>query len=390
MRTYEETHKWITFRLDLRRASHRLWMLLGEAQSKSVHIAGVPLLPRVAREMHKVFLAKGALATTAIEGNTLTEEDVLKRLEGKLELPPSKQYLGQEIDNIIEACNTIAERILGDDPTDVCVQNVKDYNALVLRNLTLADEVVPGQIREHSVVVGTYRCAPPEDCEYLLGRLCDWLNTEFKAPEGQEIAYGILRAIIAHIYLAWIHPFGDGNGRTARLIEFQILLSSGVPDTAAHLLSNHYNQTRTEYYRQLDRAHGSGGDILEFIEYALQGFVDGLSEQIELIRAQQMAVHWVNYVHDRFRNQDRPPAQRRRRLVLDLSQQQQPVPISELRLISPRIAEAYASRTAKTIQRDVNLLERMGLVEKTPEGVRARTEIMWAFLPRTRLEDQAD
>lgn len=387
MRTYEETHPWITFELDLRRASYHLWMLLGEVQSKCEHLAGVPLLPRVARELHKVFLAKGALATTAIEGNTLTEEQVLRRLEGKLDLPLSKQYLGQEIDNIVEACNLIAGRILGDYPTKVCVETVKEYNSLVLRGLALDEGVVPGRIREHSVVIGRYRGAPPEDCEYLLARLCDWLNAGFKVPEGQEMAFGILEAIVAHIYMAWIHPFGDGNGRTARLIEFQILLSSGVPDTAAHLLSDHYNQTRTEYYRQLDRTYRLNGDVFEFIEYALQGFVDGLKEQIERIKLQQLAVHWTNYVHDQFKGKDSVPDLRRRRLVLDLSAKKEPVPISEIRFVSPRIAEAYADKTMKTVRRDINRLEGMGLVEKTPEGVRAKREIMLAFLPQTRLKD---
>jgi len=83
----------------------------------------------------------------------------------------------------------------------------------------------------------------------------------------------------------WIHPFGDGNGRTARLVEFQILLQAGIPSPAAHLLSNHYKQTRTEYYRQLATASRSGGNILPFIEYAVGGFVDGLKEQLALIRA---------------------------------------------------------------------------------------------------------
>jgi hypothetical protein len=74
-----------------------------------------------------------------------------------------------------------------------------------------------------------------------------------------DAVYAILKAMVAHLYLAWTHPFGDGNGRTARLIEFHILLSAGVPSPAAHLFSNHYNQTRAEYYRQLDRASKSGG-----------------------------------------------------------------------------------------------------------------------------------
>jgi hypothetical protein len=52
--------------------------------------------------MYKIYLAKGVQATTAIEGNTLSEGQVRQKIDGKLDLPPSKQYLGQEIENIIE------------------------------------------------------------------------------------------------------------------------------------------------------------------------------------------------------------------------------------------------------------------------------------------------
>lgn len=387
MRSYQETHPWITFQVDLREASYKLWMLIGEAQSKCDHVAGVPLLPSVAESLHQVFLAKGVLATTAIEGNTLTEEEVLRRLEGKLDLPPSKQYLGQEIDNIVEACNLIANQIFTDESIELRVDDIKEYNRLVLKNLPLNEDVVPGEFRKHSVLVGRYRGAPAEDCEYLLQKFCEWLNNEFDRPGAEKVAFGILKAIVAHIYIAWIHPFGDGNGRTARLIEFKILLSVGVPTTAAHLLSNHYNLTRSEYYRQLDQAHRSGGYILQFIEYALQGFIDGLKEQIKTIKQQQLQVHWINYIHDRFRGEDSLANIRRRRLVIDLSEQAKPVPTSKLRHISPRIAEAYAGKTDKTMIRDINHLIAMGLVERTRGGVRAKPEIMLAFLPRIRPSD---
>jgi Fic family protein len=362
-------------------------MLLGEAQSKCDHVAGTPLLPTVAESLHKIFLAKGVLATTAIEGNTLSEEEVLRRLEGKLELPPSKQYLGQEIDNVVEACNQIADQIFEDETIELCIEDIREYNRTVLKALPLNEEVIPGEFRKHSVVIGRYRGAPAEDCEYLLERFCEWLNNEFEAQGTDRVAFGILKAIIAHIYMAWIHPFGDGNGRTARLIEFKILLSVGVPTTAAHLLSNHYNLTRSEYYRQLDQAHRSGGNVLPFIEYALQGFVDGLKEQIKIIKYQQLQVHWINYIHSKFGGQDSPANIRRRHLVIDLSGQEEAVPTSKIRHISPRIAEAYADKTDKTVIRDINRLTEMGLVEKTKKGFRARPEIMFAFLPRTHFLD---
>lgn len=385
MRTFTKTHPWINFKIDLTKASYKLWMLLGEAQSKCTHIAGIPLMPQVAEHLHQLYLAKGVQATTAIEGNTLTEKEVMERLQGKLELPPSKEYLGQEVDNIIKACNEIATKIFQNHLNKLTVQDIKDYNALVLRNLPLDDYVVPGKIRTRSVGVARYLAVDAEDCEYLLDKLCDWLNEEFKAPEGYTIAFGILKAVISHVYLAWIHPFGDGNGRTARLVEFQLLLSTGISSAASHLLSNHYNQTRNEYYRQLDYASKSGGDLRPFIEYALRGYIDGLKSQIEVIRSQQWAVHWRNFVFDLFRDKNSPADIRRRHLIFDLSDNtNKQIPISKVRHISPRIAEAYSRKTQKTIIRDINILHKMGLLEKTLNSIRVKKEIILAFLPATK------
>ena len=111
-RTFQKTHPWINFSLDLRKVDYKLWFQLGEVQAKCEQVASVQLLPTVADELRGVFLAKGALATTAIEGNTLSEEDALKLIKGELDLPQSKEFLGQEIKNIVNACNMIASKVL--------------------------------------------------------------------------------------------------------------------------------------------------------------------------------------------------------------------------------------------------------------------------------------
>ena len=84
-RTYLETHPWIKFTLDLRHVAPDIWLSLGKAQSKSEAIKGIPLHPDFSQELYRIYLAKGVLATTAIEGNTLSEEEVLKRIDGELE-----------------------------------------------------------------------------------------------------------------------------------------------------------------------------------------------------------------------------------------------------------------------------------------------------------------
>ena len=391
MRTFERTHPWISFQIDLRKAAPQLWLFLGEAASKCEHIAGVPLRPSVAQSLHQLYLAKGALATTAIEGNTLTEKEVLAHLQGKLKLPPSKEYLGQEVDNIVAASKRIDEQLRKGDVA-LTPERVCEFDQQALEKLTMDEGVVPGQLRTHSVVVGSvYRGAPAEDCRFLLERLCEWLgSSDFAGPDGMEIVYAILKAVVAHVYLAWIHPFGDGNGRTARLVEFQVLLSAGVPTPAAHLLSNHYNQTRAEYYRQLDRASKSGGEIAPFIEYAARGFVDGLREQLKIIREQQWDVAWRSYVHEKFRDQSGTNAKRQRDLVLDLSTAREPVPVDKITEHTPRLAKTYAGISAKTLQRDLAAVEEMELIERKSGSVRARRELILAFLPWRRRETMAE
>lgn len=391
MRTFERTHPWISFRCDLGKAGPELWLSLGEAASKCEHIARVPLRPATAQSLHQLYLAKGAAATTAIEGNTLSEEEVLKAVEGQLVVPPSKQYLKQEVENIITACNSIGSQLAEEALPGLSPELLSAYNRQVLHNLPVQEEVKPGELRAHSVLVGSvYRGAPAKDCPYLLERLCGWLNGgDFQASAtgsgtGRETVYAILKAVIAHLYLAWIHPFGDGNGRTARLLEFHILLSAGVPSPAAHLFSNHYNQTRTEYYRQLDLASKSGGDVVPFFRYAVNGFLDGLREQLEIIWTQQWDVAWRNFVHERFQSKTTPADTRQRHLALDLGDQREWIEVGKIAELTPRLAKAYAARTPKTIQRDLNTLIEMGLVMRESRRVRARREVILAFLPLRR------
>jgi len=380
--------------LSLKGAEQEFWLQLGEASSKCEHLAGTPLSPGVAEELNKIFLVKGVLATTAIEGNTLSVEQVLQQVDGELELPPSQEYLKQEVQNILDVCNEEIRAI--QDPNKdrrLCKKIIESYNKKILYKLKVDKGVVPGKLRSHSVVVGNvYRGAPAENCEYLLDRLCEWLNgPAFVAPKADlVIPYAMLKAIVAHIYLAWIHPFGDGNGRTARLMEFHILFSSGVPLPAAHLLSDHYNLTRTQYYRELDGASKSGGKLIPFIQYAIEGFLDGLRGQIEEIKRHQMGVAWENYVHNHFRDKKLTVTQKRRRdLVLELSSHGW-VAVTDIDELSATLARAYAGAGSRMIQRDLNAVHKMGLISRDYGRVLANKHIMEAFRPVKVQENNAE
>lgn len=394
-RAYERSHPWLAFHVDLTRASYRLWLFLGEATSKSDHVRRALLRPETADELLAVFLVKGALATTAIEGNTLSEEEARQVYEDQLKLPPSKEYLAQEIRNVLTAFNRISDEILPDAAqADLTVEKIKLYNRLVLEQLKDEGDVEPGEIRRHSVVVGNYRGAPAEDCEYLLQRMCDWLNSDdFKVSARRELAapLAIVKAVLAHLYLTWIHPFGDGNGRTARLLEHHVLLASGFPKPTTQLLSNHYNHTRSEYYRQLDRSAREGPD--GFLLYAVEGLVDELRAQLDRIWSMQYFDRWEQYVHQRFGETSTESQRRQLRLVKDLSKASittvpnhplprlVPVARAKLRRLSPDLAAAYATKTERTLSRDLNALARQGLISRAPEGWVPNSDSVLAFMP---------
>lgn len=384
-RDYEASHPWIRFQLDLKPATWEFWNHIGEAHSKCRHLARTPLPPAMAREMEQVYLAKGARASAAIEGNSLNEEQAVAAVEGKLEVPESQEYLKQELDNVIRALADIENEIHQTGRFDISPEGLRELNRRVLDGLELEDHVVPGELRTQGILVGTvYRGAPAQDCDYLVQAMCDWLNGPDFSHDGGDHAndflLAMLKAVIAHVYIAWIHPFGDGNGRTARLVEFGILAAAGVPSVAAHLLSNHYNQTRTNYYRQLEHASKSGGDLTPLLAYAAKGFVEQLQQQLNSVHHWILRATWTNYVHSLFTDST-ATAKRQRDLVLALPFDDF-IPRSKLTALTPGLAQAYATKKSKTVTRDLNALEKMELIERSPKGIRARREIMLSFMPR--------
>ena len=124
-------YPWITFVIDIRKLPMTSWIQLGECVSKSEHIRRTPLLPSVSEELHTVYLTKGVHATTAIEGNTLSEQQVRDIVDGKSRLPESQKYLEQEVQNILDACNDIGKAIAANKFGPVTVKLLCNFNRRV-------------------------------------------------------------------------------------------------------------------------------------------------------------------------------------------------------------------------------------------------------------------
>lgn len=381
---FQESHPWITFEHQVE--MHPVWAHLGEAFSKCQHLVGTPLQPGLARDLAQVYLIRGAVSTTAIEGNTLTEDEVSDLLAKKTTLPPSQQYLQQEVDNILDALQEIYGHCRSGAELDLSTDWLKQQNKLVLANLELEEHVVPGEYTTERLVAGLYRGAPPQDVPYLMDRLVEFLNQwlepldDPETPLDTRFYLSFFAAALGHLYIAWIHPFGDGNGRTARLLECAILAHSGVvPWVSSNLLSNHYNRTRSRYYQRLQAASRQQ-DVQGFLKYSAEGFVDMLREQIDDVQNMQRLVAWTNYVHETMRDEPHGETQRRRReLVLGLPES--PTKRTDLRRTNPYIAEMYAGKGDKTLTRDINRLMDLRLLRREAGGFIPNITKMDAFLP---------
>lgn len=382
-RKYVSTHSWIKFELDMREVSYALWLLLGAAESKCKHLAGIPLRPQKQDELNRISLTKGIRATTAIEGNTLSEADIGKIMQGQEHgMPRSRGYQVQEVKNMLILYNAVVYEVKNTGLCEISLRQLKADNAGILSGLELEEDEQPGDIRNYSVAVADYRGAPAQDCEYLLCRLVEWLSSDWGLGSEHRIVEGILKAITAHLYIAWIHPFGNGNGRGARLMEFRLLMNAGVPLIAAHLLTSHYNDTREEYYGKLRQSSRVQNGELAFIEYAVQGFVDSLDSEIASILDEQLDVTWENYVGDYFFSGTQTAAQRRRReLLLHMSKYSRPVLLNELKYRLPNGVLKQYQGSVRMLSRDVNYLLKSGLVYASGEGYMAAKDKMKAFLP---------
>ena len=388
------SHDFIEFPPDLAYLSARTWLLLGEIQATAQIVRASPVLPAHAYELDLQYLAKGVHGTTAIEGNTFSEEEVEKIIRGDMPVHPSQTAELRQIKNMVEVLNKVArDELFGETPT-FSLELFNQYHRQVLQDSPqgIDQQVCVGELRQHGVEVGRYVAPPPQDCEGLIRQLCAWLNEERETSrelDGYDIAWCVVKALVAHVYFAWIQPYGDGNGRMARLIEHAILLRAGLPEVCTHLLSYFYCKTRRQYFVELQLSHGElregaypeDGDLRRFIEYALEGFMDELTEQILVIGSMQVQAIWRDHIHGCFPTKMTPAQQRQQRLALDLTDRRvdQPANIREIRKVSSAIHLTYVDQSDAILERDLQALLKKGLLIQDPRGYQPNPEIMMSL-----------
>lgn len=249
-------------------------------------MAALPVLPDLIARLPKNLIRQSIHGTAAIEGNPLDETEVGRILDEGVSFVPANDRQ-REIANLRNAY----ERFLGpakfDGPLLLTEQLIKDMHAVITEGLT-AQQNIPGQYRNIKVAVGDDQhggaFVPPkilEDIKTLMGALVEWLNSDAIMEHPP-----LIRAALAHYHLAAIHPFSDGNGRTARLLEAVMLAHSGWKHVGM-MLSNNYHKAIDEYYIAFRRCQSSKDhDVMPFIDMFLRGVKDMLEKMFDLISLQ--------------------------------------------------------------------------------------------------------
>ena len=390
---WNESHPHIAFKRQWDEVNSQLNRLLGEVVQPIETVGRIAVLPEDAERFYRLALVKGVQGTLAIEGNTMTSKQIEEVLVENKSMPESRDYQVQEVRNIAEAFSTIAwgEVVESGKAAYLTPQLLLSFHKMVGKDVGETFEAIPGHFTERDRNVGKYRCPAPEHVPLMVAELCDWLRKEFGwTPEHPlPLDRAIILAIVAHVYIEWIHPFSDGNGRTGRLLEFYLLVRAGLPLPCTLLLSNHYNQTRERYALELFKA-GQTRSLTEFIIYALQGFRDGLVEQRNELFKCQMHIVWREYIYKTFERGDgeKPSAakvrRRRRTLTLNLEPEKTYKSIEALIMTSSETAFAFGNLGQKTIQRDVDALVELELLVKDKTGYRSNVGLLRHYLPPRR------
>ena len=280
------------------------------------------LVPKWEAKLRRQALLRNTHSSTAIEGNKLSLEQVESLADGKDVIATNKDK--QEVLNYIEELEkipTLAEkgkmkvadllnihRII----TKGVMQNTTDSGVFRNRQVFVGKRIFDGTTFKEVV---EYMPPKTEEVPQLVKEFIDWLNLD-KIWEVNPV----LVAGIVHYEIARIHPFIDGNGRTARLFATLILYLSGFDHRRIFTLDDYYDRDRQAYYAALKTAQQSKGDITQWLEYFTDGAADSAKEatdavlkvgskkksgqaQIALTPKQMQIVEYIN-IHGKVANKD--------------------------------------------------------------------------------------
>lgn len=209
-----------------------------------------PFSKNTLKSLHENLILEWTYNSNAIEGNTLTLQETKVVMEG-ITIGGKSLREHFEVINHREAIAYVEEIVRNYEP--LSERQIRNIHNLILKNID-ADNA--GRYRTENVIISGAKHIPPSflNLDEEMRSLIDWYNNDTCHP--------IEKAARLHSMFVKIHPFIDGNGRTARLLlNFELMKNGYLPVVIK-------KENRLDYYVALDKSHTTGdySDFVKMIE----------------------------------------------------------------------------------------------------------------------------
>jgi Fic family protein len=223
-------------------------------------------------DMQKEALILESHHSTHIEGTALSFEQAKSILEGK-KVEGVDRDDEKELLNYKSAMDFISKYLGKEDPIAEAI--IRELHKIIVKGVR-GSQADPGNYKKiQNYIVNSrtreviYTPPGPLDVPHLMREFIEWINNA-------EDLSPVLVAGIVQFQFVHIHPFIDGNGRTARLLSTLILYKTGYDFKRLFTISEYYDKNRPNYYQSIQSVRNNHMDMTIWVEY----FVNGLRSQM--------------------------------------------------------------------------------------------------------------
>lgn len=342
--------------------TNNLLTYISRIEAAKAMIDHAPLVPAWEAKFRDEAFTRTVHYGTKIEGNDLTKEQAsqIVRMSDDVDSTQIAQKAGilardrdiQEVINYRNVISWIEKQRAGDLKTVFTQDTLKTLHKLTVARVV--EDNFSGVFRDKQVIVKSAANAsivyrPPVSMEipFLISDFFEWTTSD----ESQNI-HPIFRAAITHYQLVHIHPFIEGNGRTARAMATLLLYSLGYDFKRFFSLEQYFDSDVEAYYNALLSVQQTqDADLSYWLEY----FCYGLAIEIDKVRQQVTRLSKDLKLKKQLGEQ--VALSERQIILLELFQQQEHITSDDMKSVLPNIS-------VDTILRDVKDLIEKNLIQK--------------------------
>lgn len=283
---YEPPQHWIAYDENAVRES----LVNAKASIKALKM--MPFQRRWATELQGIQLKMEISGTSQIEGAEFLGDE----LETALTAETHKELVTRSQRQALSALKAYEWVAQVPEDRPISRELIKTAHRLVVTGCD-DDHCEPGGLRRdgQNVTFGSprHRGVPGgRPCAEALERLAKEVGTTFRGHDP------LIQAIATHYHFAAMHPFLDGNGRTARALETLMLQRAGLKDVTFVPMSNFYHQAKEDYLSRLAEARSRNHDLTPFLDFALHGVEAEVSRLTEMLRHEVSREMFRNFVNE--------------------------------------------------------------------------------------------